>query len=333
MEIFDPISSSFSYGTDMLYRRQEFDVIKLLDGRILVSGGFGGPRFHPDNGIIASTEIFDPITNTWSLGPEMTQGRMQHKMTLLSNGDVLVVGGITPFNPFDSIPSVDIIHVAENPNDMTVEFIGNLPKSRGRQAQVLARNGKVIIIGGEYLETLIPEQSGAFISEALDSIVIFDPITKTLSNSLAKVHKRFHHFAHELENGDILIYGGLNHRSDTGQPELRVQRYNPFTDSISNVGLNKYVREWGNSFAFAYGKDQVILAGGLEYRTSAGSNYTTVLDSETWSTASNRFYKTSNSLNARWEACALPYATNGGGMILGGRLGDVLRNTEEYSYE
>ena len=39
------------------------------------------------------SEWFDPATNTVSAGPSLAQGRMGHTLTLLPNGDFLVVGG------------------------------------------------------------------------------------------------------------------------------------------------------------------------------------------------------------------------------------------------
>ncbi|MCU0825037.1 MAG: kelch-like protein [Leptospira sp.] len=333
MEIYDPLNRVFENGIDMLYRRQEFDAVKLRDGRVLVSGGFGGVRFHPDNLMLNSTEIFDPNTNTWSQGPNLHFARMQHKMTVLTNGDVLVVGGITPFSPFDSISSVERIHITPNVSDMTISLVGQMPESRGRQAQILTRNGKVVIFGGENLVSFSPFASGNFVSRALSSIVIFDEATNTLSSSSVQVHPRFNHFVKELENGEILIFGGMNHRTNIGQPELRAQIYNPFTDRIRTQGSIMYAREWGSSFEFPYGRDRFLVAGSIEYQTTGNGYFSASLDSETWSHSANRFYVTSQSLGTRWEACQIRYTSNGGGMILGGRLSEILRNTEEYSFE
>lgn len=332
-EYYNSVTKEFTFAPDMIYRRQEFAIVKLLDGRLLVSGGFGGKVGNPSNGSLNSTEIFNPITNTWTEGPLLTTPRQLHKMTVLPNGDVLVVGGLTPFSPFQSVSMVELIHVTADPFSMTVETIGNLVNSRGKQSQVVSViAGKVIITGGERSDVTGPNPTDYY-ARSIDSIEIYDISTKTLSTSSAKVTRRFNHFTHALSNGEVLILGGISSRFDDNQPILRAQIYNPMTDTIRDHKNLLFGREWGSSFMFPYGKDQIIIAGGLEYRTVNGSTFDSILDTESWSESDNRFYLTGRSLNARWEGCEIQYSSTGGGMILGGRIGSILANTEEYSFE
>ncbi|MBL0954031.1 MAG: kelch-like protein [Leptospira sp.] len=332
-EYYNSVTKEFTFAPDMVYRRQEFAIVKLLDGRLLVSGGFGGKVGNPSNGSLNSTEIFDPITNTWTEGPLLTTPRQLHKMTVLPNGDVLVVGGLSPFSPFQSVSMVELIHVTSDPYSMTVETIGDLVDSRGKQSQVVSVvAGKVIITGGERSDVTGPNPSDYY-ARSIDSIEIYDISTKTLSTSTAKVTRRFNHFTHALSNGEVLILGGISSRFDDNQPILRAQIYNPMTDSIRDHKNLLFGREWGSSFMFPYGKDQIIIAGGLEYRTVNGSTFDSILDTESWSESDHRFYLTGRSLNARWEGCEIQYSSTGGGMILGGRIGSILANTEEYSFE
>ncbi|TGL74688.1 Kelch repeat-containing protein [Leptospira levettii] len=332
-EYYNSVTKEFAFAPDMIYRRQEFAIVKLLDGRFLVSGGFGGKVGNPSNGSLNSTEIFDPITNTWTEGPFLTTPRQLHKMTVLPNGDVLVVGGLSPFSPFQSVSMVELIHVTSDPYSMTVETIGDLVDSRGKQSQVVSViAGKVIITGGERSDVTGPNPSDYY-ARSIDSIEIYDISSKTLSTSSAKVIRRFNHFTHALSNGEVLILGGISSRFDDNQPILRAQIYNPMTDTIRDHKNLLFGREWGSSFMFPYGKDQIIIAGGLEYRTVNGSTFDSILDTESWSESDHRFYLTGRSLNARWEGCEIQYSSTGGGMILGGRIGSILANTEEYSFE
>ena len=55
----------------------------LPDGRILVNGGSSA----------AKTSIYDPVTNRWTTGAEMNVPRGYQGDTVLSNGDVLTIGG------------------------------------------------------------------------------------------------------------------------------------------------------------------------------------------------------------------------------------------------
>lgn len=62
----------------------------LPDGRVLVSGGYGGISA----GYLASAELYDPANGTWTAttGSLVTQ-RAYHTETLLSDGRALVSGG------------------------------------------------------------------------------------------------------------------------------------------------------------------------------------------------------------------------------------------------
>ncbi|XDD48418.1 Kelch repeat-containing protein [Leptospira sp. WS39.C2] len=332
-EYYNSVTKEFSIGPDMIYRRQEFAIVRLLDGRLLVSGGFGGKVGNPSNESLKSTEIFDPISNSWTEGPSLTTPRQLHKMTVLPDGNVLVVGGLSPFAPFQSVSMVELIHVDPVPTSMTVETIGHLNDSRGKHAQILSANsGKVIITGGERSD-VTGTNPADYNARAIDSIEVYDITSKTLSMSSAKVIRRFNHFTHGLSNGEVLVLGGISSRFNDNQPILRAQIYNPMSDTISDHKNLLFGREWGSSFMFPYGKDQIIVAGGLEYRTVNGTTFDSILDTESWSETDHRFYPTGRSLNARWDGCEIQYSSTGGGMILGGRIGSIIANTEEYSFE
>src|SRR2546426_9800755 len=60
----------------------------LRDGRVVVIGGTDGV------GPLASLEIYDPTTRTFSLAPSaLAVARQDHTATLLPDGRVLVAGG------------------------------------------------------------------------------------------------------------------------------------------------------------------------------------------------------------------------------------------------
>ena len=62
----------------------------LTDGKVLVAG-----RTDP-NATLASVELYDPSTGTWSATASMTTARDYHTATLLADGKVLVAGGHGP---------------------------------------------------------------------------------------------------------------------------------------------------------------------------------------------------------------------------------------------
>ena len=61
----------------------------LVDGRIFMAGGNKDQQL---NGIV-QTHLFDPATNSWTLGPNMAAGRWYPTVTPLNNGEMLITSG------------------------------------------------------------------------------------------------------------------------------------------------------------------------------------------------------------------------------------------------
>ena len=64
----------------------------LTDGRVLVIGGEDPTR--DDFSLFASTAVYDPASDAWSSGPEMSEPRSDHTATLMPDGTILIIGGI-----------------------------------------------------------------------------------------------------------------------------------------------------------------------------------------------------------------------------------------------
>ena len=74
----------------------------LPNGKVLVAGGvrhLGGP--------IASAELYDPASGTWTATGNLATARDYHTATLLTNGKVLVAGGRTRRMPLASAELYD----------------------------------------------------------------------------------------------------------------------------------------------------------------------------------------------------------------------------------
>jgi Domain of unknown function (DUF1929) len=64
----------------------------LVDGTVFVAGGNLDQQ---DDGIV-QTHLFDPATNTWSLGPNMAAGRWYPTVTPMPDGEMLITSGGPP---------------------------------------------------------------------------------------------------------------------------------------------------------------------------------------------------------------------------------------------
>ncbi len=88
--VLDPKSDAMTVVGTMHDARMLHEAVALPDGRVLIAGGV--PDSHFDGGTLASAEMFDPRTATFSTTGPMARGRVWFTLTLLRNDDVLAVG-------------------------------------------------------------------------------------------------------------------------------------------------------------------------------------------------------------------------------------------------
>src|SRR5215471_11982027 len=69
---------AFVPAGNMTATRSEHAATLLTDGRVLITGGSSGDVA---GGVLKSTEIFDPSTDSFSPGPDMRDGRRMHSST------------------------------------------------------------------------------------------------------------------------------------------------------------------------------------------------------------------------------------------------------------
>jgi hypothetical protein len=111
-ELFDPATGQFKATGSMAdYRQYAADAL-LADGRVLIVGGEDSYELeHSGVGVdraLSSAEIYDPATGTFSTAASMAARREGPLAALLSDGRVLVAGGIDvkPHGPADPASQV-----------------------------------------------------------------------------------------------------------------------------------------------------------------------------------------------------------------------------------
>ena len=107
VDIYDPDTDMWTAADELSQPSDRHSLTLLPDGKVLAAGGV-----YPvviDSSIYSTTEIFDPSTNSWSSGPELSEPRAYHSATLLPDGRVLLVGGIGPENDFSPLTSMEFV--------------------------------------------------------------------------------------------------------------------------------------------------------------------------------------------------------------------------------
>ncbi len=154
-EVYDPVTGQFSAVGNLVHGPRALHRANLLpDGRVLITGGTNN-YIDPTSillGAYKSTEIFNPVTNTFSAGPNMKIKRVAQSATSLPNGDVLVSGGYTVVTiifielPLISSTGERYTFVPGGAGSFGPEI--NMQQQRMGHADVLLPDGRVLLVGG-----------------------------------------------------------------------------------------------------------------------------------------------------------------------------------------
>ncbi|MGI8329749.1 kelch repeat-containing protein [Actinomadura scrupuli] len=143
--LYDPAAKTWA-ATGALHTPRRLHTATLLDnGKVLVAGGITGAAAFPAPGV-ASAELFDPATGTWTVTGAMHTARWGHSAVLLPGKKVLVAGGSTT----RSGQSVKALRSAEIYDPATGEWTEVAPMTDARSGHpaVVLNTGRVLVAGG-----------------------------------------------------------------------------------------------------------------------------------------------------------------------------------------
>jgi hypothetical protein len=287
-EEYDPTLQSFTtVGSNQVNRGFSVRSVLLVDGKVLVSGGG-----YPDG--VASSELYDPASKTWSLTGSMLTPRKDHALVRLQDGKVLATGGRTLLNG-TPLTSAEIF----NPASGTWSATGSMGTGRFDHAAILLADGKVLVVGGG-------ETAGSRLSAE-----IFNPATGTwaaVASSLTA--ERTVPSLLLLPSGDVLVLGG----------QLQIERFNAAGQTFSVPASFRLRHQYAPAILLPSGK--AMVAGGQ-------GNGDATLAMEIFDPSDNSVQFGPNLLQTRQEHVVVVGA-NGKAYFLGGRgLGNVARKSVE----
>jgi PKD repeat protein len=236
-DLYNPTNGTWQTTGYMNYARQNHTATLLTNGLVLAAGGLtagtgGGP--------LSTCELYSPVTGLWTNTGSMKTARSSHTAVLLTNGLVLVAGGIS--NSV-TLASSELY----NPAAGTWTSTGNLNTPRSSASAFLLTNGTVLVVGGQGTN-----------NATLASAEIYNPGTGLWRYTASPMlMAQYQPICQLLPDGRVLVAGGsTNGTTVTGFSEL----YNLVSDSWSQTGFMNTPREAAGSALLTNGV--VLVAGG-----------------------------------------------------------------------
>lgn len=286
------LASGFRPAPSLQLPRGAHSAVELDDGRVLVIGGVAANGGKKAGDFLADAELFDPVTNTWTLVSDLTgttKGRMmngkvavktaQGSAVKLQDGTVLICGGfgVEKKGLFGlGGEKVDTLESAYLFNPTTNEFekVGNMKYPRHSHTATLMSDGRVLIAGGYNDSWWSKDKTQA-------PFEIYDPAKKafdapgSIFSKFKSKEGRMNHTATLIESGQGILLAGGNHyeggylfglikpklKTNTGSEVVRGQ----VTEKAGDLVAKRI-----NHSAALVGPRNVLLAGGHEASAAVG---------------------------------------------------------------
>jgi hypothetical protein len=218
----------------------------LGDGRILITGGVSSIgeescsvsccQHRCDGEALKSTDIYDPKTGEMARGPDMKNARAGHTATTLSDGRVVVAGGLTrlTFTAITSENRLPITNAPGAPLPAEVEIFdpetgafstaGEIETPRFLHAAAPAGGSKVLLAGGARVE-MVDQKPVLFSQAAAGDVEIYDAGKRNTASTKMQTW-RIGPAVATLSSGKVMIIGG------TDPTKVVAEAYDPKNGSL-----------------------------------------------------------------------------------------------------
>jgi hypothetical protein len=318
-ELYNPATGLWAPTGNMATPRAEHTATLLSDGRVLVAGGTTTTGCACSCSALASAELYDPITGTWTLTGNMNTFRSVHVAMLMTSGPlsgmVLVAGGSSSYG--GCTPILDTAELY-NPDTGLWTDTGSMTLARYWENPFSATlpDGSVFIIGGV---TCCPYH---WFNEA----ELYDPANEMWTPTSAKMTTA-QADPILLPDGKVLVAGGAKGTQTTAVNVADAELFDSSTGIWTATASMSIDRNFHVLTLLPSG--QVLVAGGWSGGWGVCNDLTSA---ELYDSSAATWFPTGNMTAARWSFAAtlLP---NGQVLAAGGRdcAGNVWSSAELYT--
>lgn len=250
--------------------------VTLGNGKVLIAGGIDTSTSH----VLASAELYDPATGTFTTAGAMSTPRMRFALVALGNGKVLAAGGITDDNKLSA--SAELYDPARNAWTPT----GGMAVARALAGAATLPDGKVLIVGGVGAITAVDHSTGVVTGgTALREAEIYDPRTGAFTATSAPAVAGATQFGVAVRpDGSVFAATGGTGEVFSGGAAGHFTSLGALPTTITGAGAFAMTLPGGDVFtlpALALADAQAGTTVGGPVLVSAGTNQLTALASDT----------------------------------------------------
>jgi hypothetical protein len=145
VDFFDWKTNQFSAGPSLLEMRHTSQIIKLKNGKVLITGGAVAASEKSVKLIhLYTSELFDPKSNSWRKTGSIQEPYTSGHVALLDNGKVFLAGeGICAAYNRCELRPIQLY----NPKTEQFEFIGHMKKHYTAPPLIVLPNHKLLVVG------------------------------------------------------------------------------------------------------------------------------------------------------------------------------------------
>lgn len=253
-ELYDPARGRFVEGPALTVPRAGHTATALGDGRVLLTGGYGGEGRAPH----ASAEIFDPRTGAFAAVGRMAVARGAHTATRLTDGRVLIAGGVDGRRALSTVELFD-------PATDSFTAAADLPAPLATHGAALLADGRVLVAGGQ----AATGHGNSLVDTAFAYDLRVDRWTALGRLSVPKYKLA----VAALPDGGAIVIGGQT-ADEAGARLATTELFDPRTGRF-RAGPAMAERRYKISDAVAALADgRIAVAGGYGVETYAGGRFT-----------------------------------------------------------